>query len=139
MSGDLCTVEQAAERLQLHQKTVLRLIHDGRLKAAKIGKSYRIQRSDLDAFAGSVRAETRESPDRVTCSADFGNLSPDTAMRLANLLTAMLNTSETRAEPVRLNTGYDPDLRRLNVIIVGSPADVSALLKTASSVLEAWR
>jgi excisionase family DNA binding protein len=139
MSGDLCTVEQAAERLQLHQKTVLRLIHDGRLKAAKIGKSYRIQRSDLDVFAGSVRAEARESPDRVTCSADFGNLSPDTAMRLANLLTAMLNTSETRAEPVRLNAGYDPDLRRLNVIIVGSPADVSALLKTASSVLESWR
>jgi hypothetical protein len=40
---------------------------------------------------------------------------------------------------VRLNAGYDPDLRRLNVVIVGSPDDVAALLKAASSVLEAWR
>lgn len=139
MSGELYTVEQAAEGLQLHPKTVLRLIREGRLKAAKIGKAYRIQRSDLDAFSGVVRAEARRSPDRVTCSADFGDLSPDTAMRLANLLTAMLNTAEARPDPVRLNAAYDPDLRRLNVVIIGAPGDVSALLKAASSVLEAWR
>ena len=35
MSGELYTVEQAAESLQLHPKTVLRLIRDGRLKASR--------------------------------------------------------------------------------------------------------
>lgn len=139
MSEDLCTVEQAAERLQLHPKTVLRMIREGRLAATRIGKAYRIQRSDLDALAGAVRAEARQSPDRVTCIADYGDLSPDTAMRLAGLMTAMLNSQQAPREPRRVETAYDPMLRRLKVVIIGAPADVAALLQTASSVLEAWR
>ncbi len=50
---DLCTVETAAAHLQVHRKTVLRYIRDGRLPATRIGKAYRIQRADLDAFAGT--------------------------------------------------------------------------------------
>ena len=33
MSGESYTAEQAAERLKLHPKTVLRMIREGRLKA----------------------------------------------------------------------------------------------------------
>ena len=63
MSGSLYTVEQAAERLKLHPKTVLRMIREGRLKAARIGKAYRIAGDDLDAVAGVARAEAREASD----------------------------------------------------------------------------
>jgi excisionase family DNA binding protein len=139
MSGELYTVEQAAEALQLHAKTVLRMIREGRLKAAKIGKSYRIQKSDIDAFAGVVRAEARQSPDRVTVIADYGDLSPDVAMKLANVMGAMLNNREAPAEPRRVDTAYDPHLRRMKVVIAGSPADAIALLQMASTVLESWR
>ena len=55
MSEDVYTVELAAERLRLHPKTVLRFIAEGRLRAVKMGKSYRILRSDLDALIGSKR------------------------------------------------------------------------------------
>jgi excisionase family DNA binding protein len=41
----LVTVEQAAEELKLHPKTVLRYIHEGRLEATRIGKAYRIDRA----------------------------------------------------------------------------------------------
>jgi excisionase family DNA binding protein len=139
MSGELYTVEQAAEALQLHAKTVLRMIHEGRLKAAKIGKSYRIQRSDIDAFAGVARAEARQSPDQVTVIADYGDLSPDVAMKLASLMSSMLNSREAPAEPRRVETAYDPHLRRLKVVIIGPPADAIALLQMAGTVLEAWR
>src|SRR4051812_41920029 len=48
----LCTVEFAAAQLQLHPRTVHRFIREGRLPARKLGKSYRIRRSDLEAFTG---------------------------------------------------------------------------------------
>src|SRR5262245_37744597 len=41
---ELCTVHFAADRLKLHPKTVQRLIREGRLRATRIGKSYRIRR-----------------------------------------------------------------------------------------------
>ena len=63
MSQQLVTVEQAAQELSLHPKTVLRYIRDNRLPATRVGRSYRILRSELDAFAGiaSGRAETGDS------------------------------------------------------------------------------
>ena len=139
MSGPLYTVEQAADRLKLHPKTVLRMIHDGRIKAARIGKAYRIAGDDLDAVAGVVRAETRESPDRATVIADFGDLSPDLASRLGNTLAAMLNNREGRPDPVRLQSAYDPDLRRLQVVVHASPEDAATLLKSAVFLLASWR
>src|SRR6201999_1581698 len=113
MSGSLYTVEQVAERLRLHPKTVLRMIREGRLKAARLGKAYRISGDDLDAAAGVARTEARESPDRATVIADFGDLSPDLAQRFGSTLGAMLGGREARTNPLTLQTAYDPALRRM--------------------------
>jgi excisionase family DNA binding protein len=140
MSGNLYTVEQAAERLQLHRKTVLRMIRDGRLKAVRIGKAYRISGDDLDAVAGVARAEARDAADRATVIADFGDVSPDLGQRLASTLSAMLvGAYKVRTSPAHLETAYDPMLRRLKVVIVASPEDASALLKSAAFLIESWR
>ena len=45
-------MEQVAERLGLHVKTVRNYVRDGRLKAVRIGKQYRIARADLEALTG---------------------------------------------------------------------------------------
>jgi excisionase family DNA binding protein len=139
MSGELYTVEQAADRLKLHPKTVLRMIREGRLKAVRLGKAYRISGDDLDAVAGVARAEARESPDRATVIADFGDISPDLAQRLGGTLTAMLGGRQTRTDPVTLQTAYDPVLRRLKVVVAGGPDDAATLLKSAVFLLESWR
>ena len=140
MSGSLYTVEQAADRLKLHPKTVLRMIRDGRLTAARIGKAYRIASEDLDALAGVARAEAREASDRATVIADFGDLAPEMASRLASTLSAMLVSSyKARIGPVSLDTAYDPMLRRLKVVVVGAPEDAAAMLKSAAFLVESWR
>jgi excisionase family DNA binding protein len=51
-TGELCTAAFAALHLKLHIKTVLRFIREGRLRATRVGRSYRIVRSDLEASAG---------------------------------------------------------------------------------------
>jgi excisionase family DNA binding protein len=140
MSGSLYTVEQAAEQLKLHPKTVLRMIRDGRLKAARIGKSYRIAGDDLDAVAGVVRAEAREASDRATIIADFGDLSPELGQRLASTLSAMLvGAHKVRTGPAHLETAYDPLTRRLKVVVIASPEDAAAVLKSAAFLVESWR
>lgn len=139
MSGELYTVEQAAERLKLHPKTVLRMIHEGRLKAARLGKAYRIAGHDLDAAAGVARAEARGSPDRATVIVDFGDLSPDLAQRLGSTLTGMLGGHKVRREPMTVETAYDPALRRLKMVATGNPEDAAALLSSAAFLLASWR
>jgi excisionase family DNA binding protein len=139
MSGQLYTVEQAAERLKLHPKTVLRMIREGRLKAARLGKAYRISGDDLDAASGQARAEARESPDRATVIADFGDLSPDLAQRLGSTLPAMLGSPKVRTDPVTLQIAYDPVLRRAKLVVIGNPDDAAAVLKRAVFLLEQWR
>jgi excisionase family DNA binding protein len=44
------TVEEAAKQFQVSEFTIRRWIKDGSLRAAKIGKSWRIKQADLDAF-----------------------------------------------------------------------------------------
>jgi excisionase family DNA binding protein len=44
------TVEQVASLLQVHWQTVLNYIKSGKLKAARLGKGYRVAKEDLDDF-----------------------------------------------------------------------------------------
>ena len=46
----LLTVEQVAQILQVHWQTVLTYIKSGKLKALKLGRGYRIDPKDLEAF-----------------------------------------------------------------------------------------
>lgn len=47
---DIMTPEQVADYLQMNTDTIYRLIRSHKLPAAKIGRSYRIPKEDIDAF-----------------------------------------------------------------------------------------
>lgn len=47
------TVAEISKLLKIHRTYVSRLIHEGRLRAAKIGRSYRILKQDLEKFLGA--------------------------------------------------------------------------------------
>lgn len=50
MSDIILTVAQAAEYLKVCEKTVRRLISKQELAASKVGKSWRIQKVDIDNY-----------------------------------------------------------------------------------------
>ena len=51
MDSELLTVAQTARYLQFSEKTIRRLIKDGRLPASKIGnRTWRIRTSDIDEY-----------------------------------------------------------------------------------------
>lgn len=129
MSDRLITVEQAAEQLNLHPKTVLRYIHEGRLPATRIGKSYRIAGAQLDAFAGVAGGKAPAAAVRTTCVVDIPNVSVGDAQRLATFLQAVALTGNAETPPLHLDTAFDPRTGNLKVVLIGSPSDVAKLLE----------
>jgi excisionase family DNA binding protein len=133
MSEEVYTVEQFAERLKLHPKTVLRFIREGRVRAVKVGKSYRILRSEMEAMTGAVRGAS-PSAVRVTSVVDVADVEPEAAQRLARLLPAARMAQEAHPDPMKIDVVYDPDRRQLKVLIVGSPGDTAAMLKMVEAL-----
>ncbi len=124
------TVEQAARQLQLHPKTVLRYIRQGRLPATRIGKSYRIARAGLDAFSGSTTGQSEVAIGvRTTCIVDIPNLSAESAERLAIFLQAVCRARPPDSPPLHLQTAFDPLAKSMKAVIISSPANVADLLQ----------
>jgi len=48
--GKMLTVQEIAERLELHPHTIRRYIWGGKLPAAKFGRVWRVSEEDLRAF-----------------------------------------------------------------------------------------
>ena len=55
MSNEIMTIQQTAEYLQVCDKTVRRLISKQELYASKIGKSWRVKKSDIDDYLLQTR------------------------------------------------------------------------------------
>lgn len=56
------TMEETAEILRVTKQAVLRYIRAGRLRAAKLGRAWRIQEEDLNAFIEDAKKEGLKSP-----------------------------------------------------------------------------
>lgn len=138
MSEEVYTVEQFAERLKLHPKTVLRFIREGRLRATKVGRSYRILRADLEAFGGLAPARPAAQA-RVTTIVDIPDVTPQDAQRIASQFTSARMTAEQHPDPMSIDIAHDPARRTVKVVLVGSPGDVAAMLRMLDVWLEQGR
>lgn len=128
MSEEVYTVEQFAERLKLHPKTVLRFIREGRVRAVKVGRSYRILRSDLEAMTGVVRPQSPTGVS-VTSIVDMSEVGPERAEQLSCTLPSLRMSRETPVDQMTMHITYDPARRHLKVMLVGSPDDTAVILK----------
>src|SRR4051812_32393640 len=106
MIKHLFTVEQAAEHLDLHVKTVRRFIHEGKIKAKRIGKEYRITRADLEEFGGA--APKIDAPVARTRSVlastivDVDAISPKDSDRVITYVMASLNSRRGEGDSPRV-------------------------------------
>lgn len=55
MTDNLMTIAQAAEYLKVCDKTVRRLISRQELASSKVGRSWRIQKIDIDKYLNETR------------------------------------------------------------------------------------
>ena len=141
MTEELYSVDQVAAQLGLHVRTVRNYIRDGRLKAVRIGKQYRIAREHLEALTGRpASAPAPESPPRryveVSSIVQIEAIGFDAASRVTNALMAAAKGRSADDEPLRIDTIHDQERGRLKVILTGSIATTASLLKFMNAYLE---
>jgi excisionase family DNA binding protein len=143
MTQELYSVEQVADRLGLHVRTVRGYVRSGRLRAVRIGKQYRIAREDLEAFTGRplappVRdAVRRERYVEVSSVVQIDAVSPEAASRVTNGLMAAANGRGQHPDgPVRVDSIYDDVRARLKIIVTGGIATTVGLLQFVHFYLE---
>jgi excisionase family DNA binding protein len=142
MPQELFSVFEVAARLNLHVKTVRSYVREGRLKATRIGKQYRISRADLEAFTGHpVLPTERELAKRhrhieVSSIVQVDAIGPEESERLASSLSAFAYGRAKGEEPLRIETMYDRHLGRMKLILIGAPNGTSAALKLLTALVE---
>jgi excisionase family DNA binding protein len=135
MTQELYSVEKVAELLGLHVKTVRSYVREGRLKAVRIGKQYRIAGEDLAVMTGRPAASFKAEPVRrhrhveVSSIVEIDAVSPETANRLTTVLISA-------ADGIRIETIYDESRGRMKIILVGSMDHNASYFKLISAVLE---
>ncbi|MEU5907766.1 helix-turn-helix domain-containing protein [Micromonospora sp. NPDC047527] len=137
MKEDMYSVEQVADRLGLHVRTVRGYIRSGRLRAVRIGKQYRIAATDLDALTGQTPPAVAPGPAEVSSIVQIDGVDRASADRLGTLVLASANTGHDQANPLRVQTVHDEARRRLKIIILGDPAATAELLHLLDAVLNA--
>ena len=143
MVEELLSVEQVAERLGLHVKTVRGYVRDGRLRATRIGKQYRITPEALAELVGrDAGADHRDTVRRrrhveVSSIVEIDAISPEASTRLTNGLLGAVNSRGAGDEPLRIETIYDETRARLKVIAVGGIRTNADLLALIRMLLEA--
>ncbi|MFE3195267.1 helix-turn-helix domain-containing protein [Nocardia sp. NPDC059240] len=139
MTDRLYSVEDVAERLGLHVRTVRGYVRDGKLPATRIGKQYRINQADLEAFTGLPAPDTgstaRQRHSEVSSIVEVDAVDPATADRVSTLLTGMAGNRFANDQTLRVQTFYDRERARLKVILVGGLGDTARLLEYMEGVL----
>ncbi|MFB4315274.1 helix-turn-helix domain-containing protein [Actinomadura sp. 21ATH] len=142
MTERFYSVEQVAERLGLHVRTVRNYVRDGRLKAVRIGKQYRIAPEDLEAFTGRpVPAAAAGTAGRrhseVSSIVELDGVDTATADRIATLLTSVGSGRGAGDAPLRIETVHDRERARMKIVVLGGLGDTARLLDYIEGVMEA--
>ncbi|MBQ0993502.1 helix-turn-helix domain-containing protein [Micromonospora sp. H61] len=138
MTDEMYSVEQVADRLNLHVRTVRGYIRSGRLRAVRIGKQYRIAAGDLDALTGQApTAPSVARQSEVSSIVQIDGVDRAAADRLGTLVLTSANTGHDQANPLRVQTVYDEQRHRMKIIILGDPAATAELLHLLDAVLNA--
>src|ERR687888_345375 len=118
------SVEDVADLLGLHVKTVRGYVRDGRLKAVRIGRQYRIAAEDLEAFTGravpapSGGATGGRTAVEVSSIVQIDDVDPTTMSRVATLVMSSVNGARPGDRRLRVETAYDEERARMKIIIL---------------------
>ncbi|NEB37679.1 helix-turn-helix domain-containing protein [Streptomyces sp. SID14515] len=146
---ELYSVGEVAELLGLHVRTVRNYVREGRLKAVRIGKQYRISKEDFAALTGrpvdgtagrpadGTAPEPAPAPGHVEVSSivQIDALGPDAAHRLSTFITASTQSARDTSDPLRVQTVYDKERTRMKIVILGGAAATADLLHMIDGLL----
>lgn len=137
MGQYLYTVTEAANLLKLHPKTLRRKIRSGEIQSTKVGKQYRLTRSQLEDFCGTPIGTSPDSSSvinrkvLVSSVIDIHAISQEDSSHITNYLLASLKNEagESSLSSTRIDSIYSPELGYLKIMISGDSPVVRDLMK----------
>jgi len=138
VSDGFYSVEQVAERLGLHVRTVRNYVRDGRLAAVRVGKQYRIAHEDLEAFVGREMPAPQAAGGRraeVSSIVEVDGVDAATRDRLTALLMSLGGGDRRGETPLRIETVHDRERNRMKIIVLGGLRDAARVLDCIEGVL----
>ena len=119
MQEKFYTIDQIAEILGMHHITIRKFITEGKLRANKVGKQWRISGHDLSLFMednnvniknsnnrlesekiefsnGDIDSNNRTSKINVSTVIDINEVDIDEHRRISNTLLALMNTKNSK-------------------------------------------
>lgn len=158
MEGKFYTIDQVADILGMHHKTIRKFINNGKLPANKIGKQWRITSDDLNVFMGKNTVNTKKeerskvegiefskvkdglggmkSKINISSVIDINDIDKESYLRLSNTLLAIMNTTDSKMENSTINMKYYEDENRLRVMLWGGTKFMEEMISLISMLLE---
>ena len=143
MSDKYYSVDNIAQMLGIHPKTVRRYITEGHLRAAKVGKQYRVTGHDLSRFveARGIDNTSETDPEElydisVSAVADISVRDKAEADRVSAMLLAVLNAQDPLLSRCSLNVRQYESGHQLRVMLWGNVRFVIQMLECIETLSE---
>lgn len=152
------TIDQIAEMLGMHHKTIRKFISEGKLGASKVGKQWRISGHGLSVFMEDNNARignekineelnidyttvgevVDKMQQRINVSAvvDINEIEKDEYIRVSNTLIALANSKDPELGKSTTHVKFYEKDKRLKVILWGSTKFIENMLSTISMLVE---
>lgn len=142
MTKDYYTVDQISNMLNIHPKTIQRYIREGKLRAAKIGKCWRVTGHDLSTFIENDSNERpalgNQSERRIIASSviDIITDGKEDAMRIMNTLTASLNAKPSEYGQSSMQSQYIERENMVRITLWGGIRFMAIMMDTITALTE---
>jgi len=144
MTEKFYTVDEIAEMVKIHPKTIQRYIREGKLKASKVGKSWRVTGHDLSTFtegssdnliAPPILGESAEQKEiKVSAVIDIPVSNTDASVRIATTLTAISNAKPAEYGASSMQTQYLMSEKMIRVMVWGSLSFIQIILDSIADL-----
>jgi len=142
------TVEQIAEMIGMHPKTIQRYIREGRLRAQKIGKAWRVTGHDLSTFIEGTDgvAKNETSPGlqsiieaakkniKVSTVIDIPVSNTSEAVQVVNWITASLNSVSPGYGYSSMTSQFIEPEKIIRIMLWGSPSYMANIMSSLSEL-----
>lgn len=141
MAKEYYTVEQISTMLGIHQKTIQRYIREGKLRAAKIGKGWRVSGHDLSVFVEG-ESEEAQADTHPMCGGTASSVidipvgGGKDASRIMNTLTAALNAKPRELGQSSMHSQYIELENMVRVTLWGGIRFMAVMMDTVAALAE---
>ena len=153
MEEKFYTINQVAEILDMHHKTIRNFISEGKLSASKVGKQWRISEEDIHLFMEKSK-ELTEKDDilefsvnekeshfektkiNVSAVIDIEEIDKEQYMRISNTLIAIMNSKDSDLKNSTINLKYYENYTRLKILLWGEVKFMEEMLSSISLLVK---